>query len=258
MSEDIVILTGGFDPIHSGHIEMIKVARSMGRVVIGLNSDEWLTRKKGHPFMPFNERYAVLDQFKNILQVLPFNDQDNSAKDAILKVRKMFPKNKIIFANGGDRTQENIPEMDIDDDNIEFVFGIGGENKKNSSSWILDKWKTNRTERDWGYWRVLDDKKTVKVKELVIMPGCSLSDQKHYHRSEHWYILEGAMKMEIEHGDIISTNLGRDETIVLKQHQTYVIHREDWHKAYNPFDKPCHVLEVQYGTKCVEDDIERR
>ena len=53
-------------------------------------------------------------------------------------------------------------------------------------------------------------------------------------------------------------NVGRDETIILKQHQTCIIYREDWHRAYNPYDKPCHILEVQYGNKCIEEDIERR
>lgn len=256
----VVLVTGGFDPLHSGHIEYFKAARALGdKLIVGVNSDEWLTRKKGRPFMTIKERCAIIKELACVDQVMSFDDSDDSACGAIFKAMSTNT-GKIIFANGGDRTNTTTPEYKIYGDHpaVEFVFGVGGENKMNSSSWILDEWKTQKTERDWGYWRVLDDKGTVKVKELVINPGCSLSDQRHYNRSEHWYVLEGSMKMDIEHSDIISTNVGRDETIVLKQHQTYIIHREDWHKAYNPFDKPCHVLEVQYGTECVEEDIERR
>jgi len=251
-----VLVTGGFDPLHSGHISYFRAARELGdRLIVGINSDAWLTRKKGRPFMPFEERAAIIRELACVDQVIAFNDDNNDSTNAIFQVLSTNP-GRVIFANGGDRTADNIPEMIYD--NVEFAFGVGGDDKKNSSSWILDEWKTQKTVRDWGYWRVLDDKGTVKVKELVINPGCSLSDQRHYNRSEHWYVLSGALKMDIEHGDVISTNLGRDETVVLKQHQKYVIHREDWHRAYNPFDKPCHVLEVQYGTECVEEDIERR
>jgi hypothetical protein len=72
--------------------------------------------------------------------IIAFNDDDNSAKQAIITLRKLYPDAHIVFANGGDRTKENIPEMDIDDPNLSFVFGVGGEDKKNSSSWILKKW----------------------------------------------------------------------------------------------------------------------
>ena len=257
----VVLVTGGFDPLHSGHIEYFKAARALGdKLVVGVNSDDWLTRKKGRPFMPIQERAAIIEALECVDQVIGFNDDDDSACGAIYKVMATHGRCTVVFANGGDRTQTNSPEYKTygDHAHVEFAFGVGGENKMNSSSWILDEWKTQKTVRDWGYWRVLDDKGTVKVKELVINPGCSLSDQRHYNRSEHWYVLEGSMKMDIEHGDVISTNVGRDETIILKQHQTYIIHREDWHKAYNPFDKPCHILEVQYGTECIEEDIERR
>lgn len=255
----IVLVTGGFDPIHSGHISYLSQAKKLGdRLVVGLNSDDWLARKKGKAFLPYEERVAIVEALEMVDWIIKFDDSDNSAINAIDKILS-DTMDTVVFANGGDRNNENTPEFlkYQNHPDVEFVFGVGGD-KTNSSSWILDEWKTQKTLRDWGYWRVLDDKGTVKVKELVINPGCSLSDQRHYHRSEHWYILEGSMKMDIERGDIISTNVGRDETIILKQHQTYIIHREDWHKAYNPFDKPCHILEVQYGTKCIEEDIERR
>jgi len=253
MSDNIVIVSGGFDPVHSGHIEMINEARKLGRVIIALNSDEWLARKKGQPFMNFEERKAVLDQFKNILCVIPFDDSDNTACDAINQALNMFPKSNIIFANGGDRTSGNIPELSRFENNerVSFEFGVGGENKKNSSSWILEKWKTNKTERDWGYWRVLDDKGVIKTKELVIHPNKCLSDQKHAYRDEHWYILDGEMMMKLEYPN------GDKELIQMKKNDTLVVKRGTWHQACGS-DVNCHVLEVQYGEKCLEEDITRR
>lgn len=141
MSETIVIVTGGFDPIHSGHIEYFKCAKEYGdRLFVGLNSDDWLTRKKGKPFLNSIERHIIVSSIRYVDLAFSFLDDDNSAIDAIRTVRNMAPNAKIIFANGGDRTNLNIPEMNCGIDNVEFVFGIGGSNKKNSSSWILNNW----------------------------------------------------------------------------------------------------------------------
>jgi D-beta-D-heptose 7-phosphate kinase/D-beta-D-heptose 1-phosphate adenosyltransferase len=139
---NIVLVTGGFDPIHSGHISYLKSANKLGDIlVVGVNSDEWLIRKKGKAFLPWKERSTIVENIKGVSYVCAFDDSDGSAKDAIIKVRQSWPKSNIIFANGGDRTKENIPEMDIIDDNLTFAFGVGGEDKKNSSSWILKNWK---------------------------------------------------------------------------------------------------------------------
>ena len=138
----IVLVTGGFDPIHSGHISYFKEAAKLGDwLVVGLNSDEWLTRKKGKPFMPFDEREAVISELRCVDEVIMFDDSDNSAKDAIEKLLWYYENEIIIFANGGDRGRDNIPEMDLQSDRVAFVFGVGGNDKKNSSSWILESWK---------------------------------------------------------------------------------------------------------------------
>ena len=137
----VVIVTGGFDPIHRGHIEYIKAASSLGdRLLIGLNSDDWLSRKKGKPFMSWQDRLSVVESIRQVDGVISFDDSDGSAREAIRAVRKMHPLAHIIFANGGDRTSANIPEMDVADGNITFAFGVGGDNKLNSSSWIIEKW----------------------------------------------------------------------------------------------------------------------
>ena len=138
---DIVLVTGGFDPIHSGHITYLQEASRLGkRLVVGLNSDEWLIRKKGKFFLPFEERKSVLDSIRYVDEVISFNDDDDTANNAIYKLIKQT--NKITFANGGDRTDKNIPEYKVYGNTpwVQFVFGVGGSDKKNSSSNILNNY----------------------------------------------------------------------------------------------------------------------
>ena len=253
----VVLVTGGFDPLHLGHIEYFKAARELGdHLVVGINSDDWLTRKKGRPFMPFAERAAIIKELSCVDEVIGFNDNDDTACAAIYQVLATKGSSwKLIFANGGDRTNKNTLEYKMYNNHpdVQFVFGVGGSNKANSSSWILDGWKTQKTERDWGYWRVLDHKpeKGYKVKELVIYPGKSLSDQKHFKRSEEWKILEGVVKMDTEYNGL------KDSLHLQPSTMTYTISEEVWHKASNPGDINAHILEIQWGV-CYEEDIERR
>lgn len=248
----IVLVTGGFDPLHSGHIAYFKAARCLGdMLIVGINSDEWLARKKGRAFMPWNERLCIINNLSMVDEVYTFDDEDGSAKHFIQQVRAHYPNSKLIFANGGDRTKDNIPEMDVVDDNVEFVFGIGGEDKRNSSSWILQEWKNPKVIRPWGYYRVLDDKPGYKVKELVIDPGKSLSMQRHLNRAEHWYVLKGKCDIVTEYKDSIIH-------VTKRENEEYVIGATVWHQGKNPYNEPCHILEVQYGIECVESDIERR
>lgn len=137
----VVIATGGFDPIHSGHIKYLNEASKLGNMlVVGVNSDEWLRKKKGKEFLSWDERSLIVQNLKCVSRVFGFNDDDGSAKDVIRLVRAHYIKSKIIFANGGDRTKDNIPEMSINDSNLEFVFGVGGYTKDNSSSTILNNY----------------------------------------------------------------------------------------------------------------------
>jgi len=249
----IVIATGGFDPLHSGHIKYLEAARQLGdRLIIGLNSDAWLTRKKGRSFMPFLERQAVLKGLSCTGYVIGFDDSDNSAKNVIHMVRQSYPQDKIIFVNGGDRTKDNIPEMDIQDNNLEFVFGVGGENKRNSSSWILEEWKNPKTFRDWGYYRVLDSQPGTKTKELVVNPQCSLSMQRHFKRSEYWHIVSGVGCVDLE----TENNF---KSVYLYPHSFINIAVGTWHKLRNTSqDIPLKVIEIQFGEDCIEEDIERK
>ena len=108
----IVIVTGGFDPLHSGHIAYFEAARKLGdRLVVGLNSDDWLARKKGKPFMPWHERATIINGLRAVDQIIDYDDSDNSSCNAIRQIKSHYPNDQIVFANGGDRTRDNIPEM---------------------------------------------------------------------------------------------------------------------------------------------------
>ena len=143
----IVIVSGGFDPIHSGHIEYFKSARMFGmRLYVGVNSDNWLTRKKGNFFMPFEERLKIVQSIRYVDQATGFNDDDDSAASLIRNIRRDNPDALLIFANGGDRiggTRQSELEMQAADDKIIFAVGVGGIKKINSSSDILKRWKTS-------------------------------------------------------------------------------------------------------------------
>lgn len=251
----IVLVTGGFDPIHSGHIAYFKEARTLGdMLIVGINSDDWLERKKGRAFMSWNERLCVINNLSMVDEVYTFDDKDGSAKHFIQQVRAHYPNAKLIFANGGDRTSSNIPEMDIIDDNLEFVFGVGGEDKRNSSSWILEEWKAPKTERPWGYYRVLHKYgKEVKLKELTVNPGKSLSMQRHSDRAEHWFVAEGR-------ATVYGINVKSDYEVigVYEQFQSIHIRRTEWHQLSNESNQPLKIIEIQYGNNCTEEDIERK
>ena len=252
--KNIVLITGGFDPLHSGHIAYFKAAKALGDIlVVGVNSDAWLTRKKGSPFMPYKERSEIVRNIVGVDFVIDFDDSDNSAKRAIWMVRQSYPNDKIIFANGGDRTDENIPEMDIQDTNLEFVFGVGGFNKANSSSWILQEWKAPKTERQWGYYRVLHEVSGMKVKELTVNPGKSLSMQRHNHRAEYWIVSEG--DAVVNRATPLDFEL---PPAVLNRHDQLHVAKQEWHQLTNPYEHPLKIVEIQYGDQCIEEDIERR
>lgn len=137
------IVSGGFDPIHEGHIEMIKASASAcDGVIVLVNSDDWLIRKKGKNFQSFQTRQAICSNLKGVLEAISFDDRDNSASDGIRKVREKYPNDHLVFANGGDRGAGNIREDEVCKEcRVDLAFGVGGDSKANSSSWILEKWE---------------------------------------------------------------------------------------------------------------------
>jgi cytidyltransferase-like protein len=248
----IVVCTGGFDPVHSGHIAYIKEAAKLGdRLIVGVNSDAWLERKKGRAFMSLDERRTIVGSMRDVDATMLFDDSDGSACALLHELKTSYSYATVIFANGGDRTENNIPEMLVP--GIEFVFGVGGANKKNSSSWILDEWKAPKTDRPWGYYRVLHEVPGTKVKELTVNPGQSLSMQRHETRAEYWHVSHGACAVFSMRPDGHTLPV-----VLLQEHMNYKIPRGQWHRLTNPYEIPCKIVEIQYGESCTEEDIERR
>lgn len=248
----IIIVSGGFDPLHSGHIAYFKSAKKLGEMlIVALNSDDWLTHKKGKFFMPFEERKLVIENLSCVDLVIDFDDDElGSATNALIKVKEMYPNDTIVFANGGDRGKENTSEMSIP--GIEFVFGIGGDDKKNSSSLILKNWQHYYEERIWGSLYVLLKDSNVKVKELIIDPGKGMSFQRHFKRSELWLVSKGSCVINYS-----KKSPKNKEKKRLNLFDYYLVPVAEWHQITNPFKEVCHIIEIQYGEKCTEEDIER-
>ena len=141
---ELVLVSGGFDPIHSGHIYLIQEASKYGDVIVLLNSDKWLKQKKGREFLHFVEREIIMKSLKNVIDVLSFDDSDKTCVDGIRKAINKYPNHKIMFANGGDRNDKTSPDSEkkfCDKNNIATLWGVGGGYKSNSSSQILKRWR---------------------------------------------------------------------------------------------------------------------
>ena len=129
----VVAISGGFDPMHIGHVRMIKEAAKYGKVVVILNSDVWLMKKKGYFFMSYEERKELLESMRHVYQVMPSNDDSD---DACKELEKIKPK---YFANGGGRNSVNTPEADLCKKlEIETLWDIGGAKIQSSSRLIND------------------------------------------------------------------------------------------------------------------------
>ncbi len=138
MYYDVVVLSGGFDPMHVGHLRMIQESAKMAQIVIvGVNSDEWLMRKKGYVFMPLEERLEMVQGIRGVAKAMEFDDNDNSACDLLHRVRSLWPEFKVAFANGGDRTSDNIPEIPVAEKlGVHLIWGVGGGKIQSSSDLV--------------------------------------------------------------------------------------------------------------------------
>ncbi|MDO8561298.1 MAG: adenylyltransferase/cytidyltransferase family protein [bacterium] len=186
-------VSGGFDPIHVGHIRMLKKARGLGgKLVVILNNDNWLLNKKGYAFMPEKERAEILSSLPFVDKVYitkhKRDDGDMSVCKALAALRPA------IFANGGDRKgKKDIPEASVCEDlGIKMVFNVGG-GKVQSSSWMIKgvSRPISKTVRPWGEYYGWDRGKTWNLKTVYIKPGKRLSLQYHNHREECWMLVEG-------------------------------------------------------------------
>ena len=220
-------------------------------MIVALNSDEWLVKKKGKFFMPFHEREIIISNLEIVDEVIDFDDdKQGSCYLALEKIKTMYPKDEIIFCNGGDRKAENIPEMSVE--GITFKFGVGGDNKINSSSSILKEWQFDSEERVWGKFYNLFTDHRIKLKELIIESGKGMSFQRHQKRNEIWFVSKGSCLVKHSQDDpdnIKETELSAEEVFHVKQ--------GEWHQLINPSNDVCHIIEIQYGESTSEEDIER-
>ena len=134
MRKKIVAVSGGFDPIHVGHVRMIRAAATHGHVIVIANSDSWLMRKKGYVFMPWSERAEIIRNIKGVTAVFEADDDDNTVTESLLKLKPD------IFANGGDRKTKNTPEMEVCDElGIEMIWNVGGGKIQSSSELVANQ-----------------------------------------------------------------------------------------------------------------------
>jgi len=248
----IILVSGGFDPLHKGHLDLLKEAKKMGdHLSVGLNSDEWLIRKKGSAFMSGFDRMDVLMELECVDHVVPFNDEDDTAKDFIEKaIASWGIDHKFVFVNGGDRTEDNIPEMELREKfshaHLEFAFGVGGEKSYSSSN-------VNTEERIWGDYKVIYAEQTAKVKILNIDVNKSISYQRHFYRGEIWHIVNGMAMIKTSKG-----NPSNYTYEYLTSGQNFSIIPYEWHQITNVGNEPLKIIEIQHGSYVEEDDIERQ
>tara|TARA_B100000941_G_scaffold256177_1_gene205334 strand:+ start:74 stop:859 length:786 start_codon:yes stop_codon:yes gene_type:complete len=247
---DYALLSGGFDPVHIGHLAMIKDAAQIAdKVVILLNSDEWLTRKKGKPFMNEKQRAQILEEFESISQVIiQKNDHDDSSNQAIRDFYGTKSEKSICYCNGGDRSKENkIREAKTCKDlNIDLIFGVGGIHKIESSSNLIKNHLAEIEERPWGNFHIIAKGQGYQIKEINIRPRKKQSLQRHKNRSENWQIIRGKGMVYLE-----------DTKFQLEKDDNIYIPKGDIHRLENIGEEILTLVEIQIGNDISEDDIER-
>ena len=140
MKKNIVAVSGGFDPVHKGHVQMIEEASKLGSVMVIINSDDWLVRKKGYVFMPWEERAELIGAYDFVDKVVMAKDDDRTVVASLDELRPD------IFANGGDRENHNTPEARFCKENgIEMMWGVGGGKIQSSSSMVTSVTEKKRS-----------------------------------------------------------------------------------------------------------------
>jgi cytidyltransferase-like protein len=246
----VVAVSGGFDPIHIGHVRMFEEAKKLGtHLLVIINNDNWLRNKKQHIFMSDKERKEVIESLKPVDKVVLTGHKKNPTDMSVCaELAKYKPD---IFANGGDRKKGNIPEVPICEEiGCKMVFGVGKGGKVQSSSWLLEKYLkkvTDKSEkRPWGKFEVLAEGLNHKVKKIKVAPGASLSLQSHEHRAEHWVVVKGVAKV-----------INGKKTLALQENESTYIPAKAKHRLSNPGKKDLEIIEVQTGNYLEEDDIVR-
>ncbi len=238
-SQRVVAVSGGFDPLHVGHVRMFKEARKLGdKLVVIINNDQWLKDKKGFVFMPQKERAEIIQELPFVDEVVFTGHKAGDYykdKSVVRELKKLKPD---VFANGGDRFADNIPEHIVCKElGIKMVFNVGTGGKVQSSSWMIEHASRHvrKSARPWGEFYGWDKGEGWYLKTLYVAPGKRLSLQYHSQRKELWVLVEGD-----------ATAMFGPRTGVLKKVRLKKGHLFEVPKGY------VHRLESKQGGKLVE------
>ncbi len=245
----VVAVSGGFDPLHIGHVRLFKAALALGdKLVVIVNNDNWLKDKKGFVFMPERERAELIQAFPFVDAVVLTNHKKHDPDKSVCRtLEKLRPA---IFANGGDRFKSNIPEVALCKKlGIKSVFNVGKGGKVQSSSWMVRDVSRNflRSVRPWGEFFGWDEGKGWKLKTVYVKPKKRLSLQYHNHRAELWTLVAGDATATIEAG-------GKQVRIPLVKGQIFAVPMRTVHRLESK--RGGVIVEVALG-RFNEDDIVR-